>query len=225
MERKRYKCTICKEPYLKSTTTQVVCGYKCALEHAKLSKIKKEKTEEKASKAENKRQLQVLNYSKRGYVEGLLQSEINKIVREIDKGHFCISCDVKKAKWDAGHHHSVGSNGALRYHLLNNWKQCSQCNRRKGANIHEYDFRLIDMFGKEQWEYLKFTIVKEIRVRKTPLIDYPRLIEVAREVLKVAKELPPNLTPQQRWDAREKLNLMTQIYPETKPTQYYLESI
>jgi len=69
--------------------------------------------------------------------ERLLEVQINTLVRTIDYGQKCISCgEIRPLQ--AGHNSSKGANTYLRYHLMNIWGQCAECNGEKGGNPEGY---------------------------------------------------------------------------------------
>jgi hypothetical protein len=201
------KCAICGIAFQKTRSIQPCCGYECNYIYTTNLVQKSREVAQKKEKRETK-----VKQKKKGEWEAELQVIINSIVREIDKGYFCISCPTKVAKWNAGHFHSVGSNRALRFHLLNNWKQCEQCNNYKSANLHQYDKGLVQLFGKERWEYLKFELVLEHRLRRTMKSEYADLIARARICLAFAKSLPASISNEDRWEIRKKLNKELGIY-------------
>jgi len=209
---KQPKCLVCKNPFERFKSTQKVCGLQCAIKEAKRKAEKSQAIILKQSKKETRDALNDLNWSKRSYCEKQLEKVINEISREIDKGCKCISCGTVSGKWNAGHFHSVGSTPQLRYNLLNIWLQCFHCNHHKSANMHGYDKGLIELLGREKWEYLKFDMVKENRLRKTPTSDFPTLVSKCREVLKEAKKSRAGLTGLERWTYRKMLNDVIGIY-------------
>lgn len=96
----------------------------------------------------------------KSYFEKKLETEVNAIVRFIDTGKGCISCNhgwesnfTRQAH--AGHRISVGSNPSLRYHLFDIFLQCSICNNWKSANEREYDKGIIKHYGQETLDYIK----------------------------------------------------------------------
>ena len=207
------KCAFCKEPFTKTyNSTQKVCSLKCAIEDSKRKSNKKQVFLQREDKKLTREALTALNWSKRSYCEKQLEKVINEISREIDKGCSCISCGTDSGKWNAGHFHSVGSTPQLRYHLLNIWLQCFHCNHHKSANMHGYDSGLIELLGREKWEYLKFDMVKENRLRKTAISEFPELVAKCREILKEVKKSRSNLSGLERWTYRKMLNEVIGIY-------------
>lgn len=117
---------------------------------AKVKTEKEIKKEQRKAKDESR---------KKSYYEGKLQDEINTIVRLIDADKGCISCEhgwngKPTRQFHAGHRKSVGSNATLRYHLFNNFKQCSICNNFKSANEREYDKGIVKYYGQEMLDYI-----------------------------------------------------------------------
>ncbi len=105
-----------------------------------------------------------------------LQRVINRIVREIDKGHKCISSGRKlNNKYDAGHYYSVGSNPSLRYNLHNIFAQSVSDNQYNGGNPIEYIANVSLLFGEDYADEMqgmrqKYKVIKlsipEIKIAK-----------------------------------------------------------
>lgn len=139
-----------------------------------------------------------------------LEKIVNKICLRIDADCGCISCGGMTTP-QAGHYHTVQSNGSIRYHLHNLNRQDYNCNCAKGGNINAYDNGLINVYGKTYWEYVKFEIVAQnalIQFRKPDLIIY---IQKAKEFL---KSIPENYrySPPERIKAKNAANLFIGIY-------------
>lgn len=155
------KCRFCKKPFKPTySTTQIYCGVSCAL-NADKTKIKKW-----IEKERTKEQKEAL-LSKGHYIQ-ILQTLVNKIVRELDKDKPCISCGKTKVKqWHAGHFRKVSTYGYLRFDLFNIYKQCSHCNKELDGNEFEYG-KSLDKMGqleiieqhKAKYNGLRFTILE-----------------------------------------------------------------
>lgn len=204
------KCVICKVQFHKTRPIQPCCSYECNIAHSNALVQKKRAKIWKEEKSVLKSKL-----TTRSDYEKQLEKIVNETIREIDKGCGCISCGTLKAKFSAGHYHSVGSNRALRFNFLNVWNQCYQCNGQLGGNLHQYDINLIELYGREKWEYLKFDLVRLYPIRKTPMSDYPELITQARNLLSQSKKLKANQSPVDRWRIRCNYNLILGIYLES----------
>ena len=148
------KCKQCQMIYQPTKPLQQVCSYECAIAKAKAEREKKEAKEWNKRKKEQKEKLKTLTDWKKD-----LEREINAIVKLIDKGQTCISCGGS-GKEQAGHYHSVGSNDSIRFNLDNIYGQCIHCNMHLSGNIIGYDLGLIEVYGKEYWNYVKFDLVK-----------------------------------------------------------------
>ena len=145
-------------------TTQQVCGPICAIKHSKAAKEKAFKKETKRLKDKIKSRSQWLKEA---------QAEFNKYVRKRDEKEPCISCGRHhNGQYHAGHYLSVGACPELRFHPLNNNKQCAPCNNHLSGNQVKYRQRLLVKIGIEVLEWLegphepqKLTIIdiKEIK--------------------------------------------------------------
>ena len=140
-----------------------------------------------------------------------LQVEINKISRLIDFGNNCMMCKGKlNGKSFGCHYHSVGANNSLRFNLFNIWIGCRSCNEFKGGNIQGYDEIILEMYGRERWEYIKFGIKKEYQVMKLMKEELKEKVNMARRIV---KEIPLEIrTPEERWQLRKELNKKINIY-------------
>lgn len=141
----------------------------------------------------------------------LLEKEINKICCLIDKWSGCISCGGHTTP-QAGHMHSVQSNGSLRYNLDNLHLQDFGCNCKKGSNMHQYDLGLIKTYGKEYWEYVKFDIVAKFPLLKMAIFDYKEKITLARQVVKHLKLENKPYNAVERLELRKEYNEFLGIY-------------
>lgn len=182
------KCRFCKKPFNPIRPLQAVCSPLCAIE---LDKTKIKKWIDKEKTKEQKEAL----LSKGHYVQ-ILQTLVNKIVRELDKDKPCISCGTLKAKqWDASHFFPISTHGYLRFDLFNIYKSCSYCNKELSGNLYEYSKRL-EQIGKLQ-------IIEEHKEKYNGLrFTIPEL----KEAIKAAKSALKNLTD------RETINKQLNLY-------------
>ena len=172
------RCKDCKCDFKPIKSIQPRC-FDCTIKRAK-EQVKK--NEEKKWKERKK----VLKEKTTDFKE-ILQRRINEIARLIDYGNVCISCQSKCKKENGCHFHSVGAHGKLRYNLLNIWLGCYSCNGEKGGNVHGYDNGLIELFGKEYWDYLKFKFVLDNNDIEIKSIDFKEKISIANEIIKELK--------------------------------------
>lgn len=145
---------------------------------------------------------------KKGEYERELQTIVNRIVRIIDTGKGCISCNHGwQSKWTrqqhAGHRLSVGSCPELRFNFNNIYLQCSICNNWKSGNEREYDKGLLNHYDNETLEK-----VQNLR------IIYPSLsitIPELKEAIKTAKIIEKEILSGQSF-TRDELNTKLGIY-------------
>ena len=145
-------CKNCGKKYEPSRPLQVVCKHTCAYEYGL-------KLKQKSAELSKETLTQTMAKIKHESDLVKLQQIINCIVRLIDEGCNCISCNsvlkskantqVSKNVTNAGHFHGVGSNNSLRYHLMNVFVQCVNCNKDKWGNGAEYSKGLIKTFGDD----------------------------------------------------------------------------
>jgi hypothetical protein len=140
-----------------------------------------------------------------------LEKGINKIAVLIDIGNGCISCNGSKSP-QGGHYHSVKANGSIRFNLDNIHLQDYYCNVEKSANLHQYDLGLINRYGKEYWEYVKFDIVRLFPLLKMTKNEYQDKINIARQIVKELKAVNLTYNAKQRLELRKEYNNRIGIY-------------
>jgi len=144
---KKKRCKICKVEFEPFQTTQRVCSPRCAIEDVNQRKQKDFNKETKRLKEKIKSRSQWLKEA---------QAEFNKYVRMRDANEPCISCGRHhNGQYHAGHYLSVGSTPELRFHPLNNSKQCAPCNNHLSGNQVKYRQRLLIKIGLEALEWLE----------------------------------------------------------------------
>lgn len=185
----------CRKEFEKKASNHVMCSYECALADIRDKKEKEWKVRKKAHRE-----------SKTDYFK-LLQDEINKIARFIDHDQLCISCNKPPKKKNGCHFLSVGGHENIRYNLFNIYLGCEKCNSELGGNVHGYDYGLIQEFGKEFWEYLKFQFMQDFRLLQIKEYEVKEKLKIAR---KITAELEQNLVKR---SAKERLELR-KIYNE-----------
>jgi len=205
-EPKNKNCIECGNLFLQYNSLVKVCSTKCAIEHAKKKTKKQSQKDWSKEKKELKQKLMTLTDWQK-----LLEKEINHIARLIDFGSGCISCGGHTTP-SGGHYHSVKSNGSIRFNLDNIHLQDYHCNVEKSANLHNYDLGLIDRYGKEYWEYVKFDIVRLFPLLKMAKNDYSQKIKTARSIVKHLKLENKTYNTTERLELRKKFNAMIGIY-------------
>lgn len=199
-------CKQCKEKYQPTKPLQQVCSFQCAIEKAKVDREKKEAKEWNKRKKIEKEKLKTLTDWKKD-----LEKEINAIVKIVDKGMTCISCGGS-GKEQAGHYHSVGANGSLRFHLDNIHLQDYHCNVKLSANIIGYDEGLIRIYGKEYWEKVKFNLVRQYPLCKFSEETIREAITEARVIKRELQKLDLVYPPKARLRLRTELNKRLNLY-------------
>jgi len=203
-EIKQKKCKVCAVKFTPYKSTQVVCTAKCAIELAFSKPVKPNYAKIKREK------LEVLESISK--VRKDLEREINAIIRIIDNGHKCISCNKFYNKPFAGHYHSVGSKPNLRYNLFNIYIQCFSCNGFKGGLLLEYGEGLINTFGLKHKEFCEYELVSNNYVLKLTINELKELIVIAKSIVKVLKIENKQYSNLERLQIRKKFNNMLGIY-------------
>lgn len=172
------KCKQCGEIFQRRTTTQTVCGPKCA--EANAAKVRAQKAA-KADKENRKSFREAIEKAKtRADHLREAQTAVNAYVRLRDANDPCISCDRPPTwggQWHASHYRSVGSNPGWRFSLWNISKACSICNVWKSGSLTEYRPRLIEKIGLDRVEMLE----REAPVRKYDIEYLCRLKRIFRK--------------------------------------------
>jgi len=140
---KSKKCIICGREFQPMKITKV-CNYVCALKYNEQKVVLKQQKADKELIRAFKTNIKTLAEYKKD-----LQTNINKIVRLLDKGHPCISSGRSNYTVHAGHFYSVGANENLRFNLLNIWAQSDSDNTHKSGNELMFRKGLISTFGIE----------------------------------------------------------------------------
>lgn len=198
---KNPNCKKCGKSFRRYNTIQSVCNDCVKLA---ISTVKKEY---KAKETAKKDALKTLSDYQKD-----LEKEINTIVRLIDKGHNCISCNKKPNMLFAGHYHSVGSKRPIRFHLFNIWGQCYSCNGEKGGLLLEYGQGLINNFGLELKEYCEYDLVKNFQVLKSDKIELESYRKIAKQISKFLTLENKTYAAKERIELRAKFNNMLGIY-------------
>lgn len=140
-----------------------------------------------------------------------LQKEINAIVREIDKGHPCISSNRNLGKsFDAGHFLGRQAFPEVRYNLMNIYAQSVEQNQHKSGNPIGFMQGLEQTFGKEHLKLvMAFKSHPELRIT---IEEIKEKIPICRSILKWLKLQDRKFTTSERIELREKFNLEIGIY-------------
>ena len=144
---KQKKCRICKEVFTPINPLQSVCGQKCALDHAKVLREKKERSERRITREKLKR--------KSDYVREA-QTAFNAYIRQRDSVLPCISCGRHHTgQIHAGHYRATSVAPALRFNEFNVHSQCQPCNCHKHGNLIDYRINLIKRIGQAKVDWLE----------------------------------------------------------------------
>jgi len=156
---KKKKCKSCKDLFTPYNSLQKVCyNIKCALTLVEFDKSKKE-----IKKRQDKKR--IFNENDLSKQHKLTKTVFNKLRVLQDKKWFadrglkpsCISCGKTNMDWCCGHFKTVGSQGNLRYDLMNTYLQCNwACNKNLSGNIEGsktsrgYKQGLRERFGEDE---------------------------------------------------------------------------
>jgi hypothetical protein len=195
------KCKMCGTQFNPYTPLQMVCSPNCALEYNSEREVKK-----RVSKMKN-------DLEDSNFLRNKAQNEFNELIRMIDSSMPCISCGNRKyGHGEAGHYHSRGKNPTIFIHAHNIHLQDNHCNQHLSANIIGYDNGLINRYGKQYWEYVKFELPK-IEPLHLTREDYKAIMVKIRTFKRYLQTLNlEGLTNSQRLELRNLLNERLGIY-------------
>ena len=206
LKRKEPKVIICKTKgcdnvFKQFLTTQNKC-IPCLVENQKAADLKKQKLEEK--KLITKYKENTTNYSK------ILQDNINKIVRLIDKGQPCLARGNKPKQIHAGHVFARGGNPSIRYNLHNIHRQSAQSNHYQNDDgiLKE---GLVKEYGQDY-----MTFISELRRTKAlnySNIQYKHFNELALDIIRMLVKKDCIYSLAERISLRNEINNTLEIYP------------
>jgi hypothetical protein len=162
---KQKKCKTCGVMFTPYKSTQKVCNYKCAIEHANLEMRKQAKKKARAERKEYYEKSMTLSDWKKK-----VQTVFNKYIRLRDINRGCVSCDtpLQNRKFDAGHFYATTYEG-LRFNELNVHGQCVPCNRNMHGNIHEYRKRITNRISQDELQWLDDNRHIKLKLNKVEL--------------------------------------------------------
>jgi len=201
------KCKYCKSEFDPVRPLQQCCSFHCSVGYAKEQQEKKRAASWRQKKARMKEAIKSLSSYKKD-----LQILVNEIARRIDHDQECISCGTKEGKVNGGHFHSVGSNPALRFNLLNIFRQCERCNSYLSANILNYEKGLDETFGESVKYEIKYKLAilsPELKATKEELKE---AIKNAREAVKTLIKEEKRLSTRERIELRREINKKLGLY-------------
>jgi len=120
---KEKKCKECKQPFTPNKPIQPYCSPVCMWEAGKKALALKTKKENQEWKKTEKEKIKSLSDWKAD-----LQTEVNSIVRLIDKGQLCLARQINAGQLHGGHVFSSGANKNFTYNCHNIHRQSAQSN-------------------------------------------------------------------------------------------------
>jgi hypothetical protein len=206
------KCKHCKDKFIKKAFNQKHCMEKdeCVAAFYKEHKANQQKLEDRKQRTEKKEELAKL----KSYGEWLsdLEDVINPIARLIDWSNGCISCGGF-GKPQAGHYHTVASDGSIRFNLHNIHLQDYYCNVHKSANQRGYDEGLTRIYSPEYLDYVKYRIKNDYHQPiKLQVFEIKEKIVICRRIIKELEQNKTQRSPEERLQLRNKYNKEIGIY-------------
>lgn len=198
-------CKTCKTKFTPIRFGQTCCSLGCAIKYSAELKIKAEKKKQQHEKKVLREKLKTTSdYMKE------LQTNINAIVRLIDKGCGCICTGSKNGKANAGHYRSVQSHPTLRFHLDNIHLQSEHSNTYLSGDILRYQKGLRTIYGIKYFEYVEnISLIQPIKLTKEELKEK---IAISKEIIKELKAKDLTYNAKERMDLRKEYNERLGIY-------------
>ena len=176
MKVRKKRCKECKELFTpKYSTTQIACSPSCAYAYSKRRQVEiKEENSVSLTKAFEEKS----NESKLATLLKSVEKYCHEYIRLRDKYKPCISCDNQWNKdFQAGHYYKAELFSTIKFNELNINGQCRQCNLRKDGNFNEYNLRLPERVGREQFDEITY-LAKLDKHNKTFKWDRQELIKL-----------------------------------------------
>ena len=199
------KCKVCGEVFQKLQPLQYVCSVQCSIKDSRSKQEKKAKSEW----SEKKKVLSEKLMTKSDY-EKQLHTEINHIVRIIDKGHPCIATNSLKGKMNAGHYISRGSNDTIRFNLHNIHLQSEHSNSFNSGDTLRYQDGIIKMYGSNYLDLMNS--LKSTKPINLTIETIKEKILIAKLIKKELIELGNTYSAAERIQLRHDLNQRIGIY-------------
>ncbi len=212
LKEKACKYSKCRKKFTPINPLQYVCSYNHARLYAEEHQKKKEKNAHKSPKRATREEKQSI--MTHGDWENKLQVQINTIVRLIDKGQNCISCNGDTTP-QAGHYHSVGANNSLRFNLHNIHIQDTNCNMHKSSNIIEYNAGLKKIYGEAYKNYVEIELRAIYKHIKLSIDEIREKMFLCKQIAKELKLTNSVYNSQERIGLRDKLNSRISIYEKS----------
>lgn len=202
-------CKVCKTKFvpkfnaLEPCCANNECRYTYAIQTLKKQRLAKEKQQKAESiKQKNELKKEVTKWSEE------LQTEVNKIVRLIDKDLLCLARN-RGGQIHAGHIYSRGSNSTIKYNLHNIHRQNAQ------SNHFQNDDGLLREGLQKEYGIDYFNFVSELR--QTPPLKYTNkeyfeFTKKAKEIVLRLKKANLNYSLKNRILMRNKINTELGIY-------------
>ena len=146
-----------------------------------------------------------------------LGEKINLLSRMIDKSfnyETCIDCELGYGpQTDASHFHNVAGNENLRWNLHVLHSSNSHCNRFHGGRKEGYYKGLVERYGKEYADYVKFEIPKLYPRTSLSSNEIYEALKLVRKIIRDYDTFVFNNALQ----ARQMLNKLIGIYSKDSP--------
>jgi len=171
--------------------------------------LKAPKTRIKIERKEHKVKVDKFLDTDISYWKGILQSNINVLVRLIDYGQLCTARNIPAGKMVAGHIYSRGSTPSAKYNLHNIVCQSTTSNHWQNEDGLLRD-GVVRVFGQEYFDFVR--TMQGCPTLKHSASEYKAFV---RKVQAINKEMKKDLvvrTPAERIELRNRFNTEIGIY-------------
>jgi hypothetical protein len=190
----------CPETFFQFKSTDKYCSLQCKLKDIAEKEINKKVSEYKESVYGDN-------------VFKILQTEINKTVRLIDRGAPCISSGLPYGSYyvNAGHYFGVGAHPALRYNLLNIFNQSKKDNDEFGGKGSTYGLKLEQVFGSGVRDKIEGLVALYPKLKLTR-DEARKALKIVRQINRELENVDIVFSTEYRIEVRKKLNERIGIY-------------
>lgn len=95
---------------------------------------------------------------------------------------------------------------------MNIWAGCHKCNSEQGGNIPGYDEQLIKLYGREQWEAIKFALKHDHQLLKLTPQEIQEKAAEARKIVREMEKAAKMYSLEERITKRIEINQRLGIY-------------
>lgn len=202
------KCKSCGERFKpKYSSLEKFCTEKEQCRNAAFNYAMDKKKE--AEKRKLRKDRENFNWTDSKWLKSNLQSEVNKIVRSIDRGLTCLATDTS-GQIQAGHIYSRGAHTQMRYNFHNIHRQSAYSNNKQSHDGLMQE-RLSEEYGDDYLAFIRD--MRSLEVQKWTIAQLGTALKIARmEFRSLEKEETKLFSKERRITLRNQMNLKLGLY-------------